>query len=223
MISIYFGLPRCGKSTLICKHLLYQIRKRNKVLKRCKKAHSLNPLHNSSVYENFYTNFDNTLCPNVSVSGLGKSFVYPDNSLICIDEAGIEYNSRKTLSLSQDTIKYLKLHGHYCSDIEFYSQSYEDMDITIRRLAERYYFVSRIGPFTFVRRVKKFIGISDDSQIIDGYKFYNPLLRFIPFFGVKDSFRLFLRKPFYRYFDSHSKIPCVKELPSQIILKSYRR
>lgn len=217
MITIYFGLPRSGKSTLICREIYKAKKYRSKIIKKAKKYNTktkrLDYYYKHCSYNKFYTNMDNKLCPNQSTIGLGKDWVYPSYSLVCIDEAGIVYNSRKTLSLPQHTIEYLKLHGHYNTDINFYSQTWEDIDITIRRLAERYYYIKRLGPFTLVRRIKRVIMINDEKQIIDGFEFYKFITKLLPFpFGVRDAWKLIWRKPYYKYFDSYSKIPGVAEL-----------
>lgn len=213
MITIYFGLPRSGKSTLIMRKIFKAQKHQLKVFNKAKKKKSGKLYYyKHNPYDCFYTNMDNTLCPSRSTVGLGKDFVYPERSLVCIDEAGIEYNSRKTLSLPQHTIEYLKLHGHYKTDIEFYSQTWEDIDVTIRRLAERYYYIRRLGPFTLVRRIKRVIMINEEKQIIDGFEFYHWWYRFLPFpWNVKDAISVVFRPPYYKYFDSYSKMN-VKQL-----------
>lgn len=220
MITIYFGLPRSGKSTLICREIYKAQKKYNKVLKKAKKKKTkekrLEYYRKHNDYDNFYTNMDNKLCENRSVKGLGSEWVYPIHSLVCIDEAGIEYNSRKTLSLPQSTIEYLKLHGHYKTDLRYFSQTWEDLDVTIRRLAERYYYIRRLGPFTLVRRIKRLIMINEEKQIIDGFEFYGFLWKLLPWpFGIRDAWKFILRKPYYKYFDSYSKMEGVQELPYQ--------
>lgn len=213
MITIYFGLPRSGKSTLICKQIHDEQKKREKVLKNARlfksKDKRLKYYYKHCKYDNFFTNMDNKLCSNQSVKGLGSEWVYPKRSFVCIDEAGIVYNSRKTLSLPQSNIEYLKLHGHYKTDIHYFSQTWEDIDVTIRRLAERYYYIKRLGPFTLVRRIKKVIMINEEKQIIDGFEFYKILTKFLPFpFGIRDSWTLVFRPPYYKYFDSYSVMDC---------------
>ena len=208
MITIYFGLPRSGKSTLIMRDIYKAKKYQEKIFKKAKRKKKSKKWYlKNNPYDCFYTNVDNTLCPSFLTKGLGSEWVYPERSLVCIDEAGIEYNSRKTLSLPQSTIEYLKLHGHYKTDIKFYSQTWEDIDVTIRRLAERYYYIKRCGPFTLVRRIKRVIMINDEKQILDGFEFYHWWLRFLPFpFNVKDAIQLVFRPPYYKYFDSYSKM-----------------
>ena len=208
MITIYFGLPRSGKSTLIVRSLYKAIKYQEMIFNKAKKKKKgISWYKKKCPYDCFYTNMSNTLAPSRPTVGLGKDWVYPDRSLVLIDEAGIEYNSRKTLSLPQHTIEYLKLHGHYKTDIQFYSQTWEDIDVTIRRLAERYYYIRRLGPFTLIRRIKRVIMINDEKQIVDGFEFYPWYQRFLPFpFKIKDAISLCFRPKYYKYFDSYSKM-----------------
>lgn len=202
MIAVYFGSPGSGKTTLACRELL-----------RAQKQYRF-------TFANFgckCAEFDD-----ISLSDLGK-WTFPRDSYIAIDEAGIEYNNRKFKSLSQDTIKWFKLHRHYGCDISVWSQSWEDMDVTLRRLADRLYYVRKIGPFTMVRRVYKKVTVDKQTeQIIDGYKmtsmvffllkplYYLSYLAFGLGFLLKVLFpdftqiTLVFRPLYYKYFDTHA-------------------
>lgn len=205
MITIYFGSPGAGKTTMACREIL----KANK--------------HYPYTFANFgckCADFDD-----IDVSGLG-SWTFPRGSYIAIDEAGIEYNNRKFKSLSQDTIKWYKKHRHRECDISVWSQSWEDMDVTLRRLADRLYYIKKIGPFTLIRRVYKRVTVNKETeQIIDGYRMLHMgYLLFKPlyyasylFFGLGfivkavlpgfTQVQLVWRRPYYKYFDTHEAEP----------------
>lgn len=202
MITVYFGAPGSGKTTLACRELLKQ-----------KKRY-------------FYT-FANFGCKcadfdDVSLDRLGE-WTFPKGSYIAIDEAGIVYNNRKFKSLPQETIEWFKLHRHYGCDLSIWSQSWDDMDITLRRLADRLYYIKKIGPFSLMRRVYKRVTVDKQTeQIIDGYRMVHMLylllkpiyyLSFLAFglgfviralFPGFDEIKLILRKPYYKYFDTHA-------------------
>lgn len=213
MIAVYFGSPGSGKTTLACRELL--------------KAQK----HYRYTFSNFgckCADFDD-----VDLSSLG-TWTFPEDSYIAIDEAGIEYNNRKYKSLSQETIKWFKLHRHYCCDVSVWSQSWDDMDVTIRRLADRLYYVRKFGPFSLIRRVYKRVTVDDDTeQIIDGYKmvsmallllkplYYASYLCFGLGFVLRilfpfDEVKLVRRRPYYKYFDTHA----APELPVPFYLDS---
>lgn len=205
MITVYFGSPGSGKTTLACRE----------ILKACKE------------YRFTFANFGCkcAVFDDVSLSDLG-TWTFPEGSYIAIDEAGIEYNNRKFKSLSQDTIKWFKLHRHYKCDVSVWSQSWDDMDVTLRRLADRLYYIKRMGPFTMQRRVYKRVTVDKQTeQIIDGYKmvhmlylilkpvYYLSYLLFGLGFIIKiwfpgfDEIKLILRAPYYQYFDTHAAPP----------------
>lgn len=205
MITVYFGSPGSGKTTMACRELL-----------KAKKY-----------YPATFANFGCNCCDvdEVDLTGLGE-WTFPPNSYVAIDEAGIEYNNRKFKSLSQETIKWFKLHRHYLCDVSVWSQSWDDMDVTIRRLADRLYYIKRLGPFTMIRRVYKRVTVDKQTeQIIDGYKMVHMLFLLLKpvyyasylllglgflikmLFPQFDEIQLVLRAPYYKYFDTHAAPP----------------
>ena len=213
MIRMFFGAPGCGKTTAAVRFIRKEQKAQAKFEKWQKKRFK-SPLKrfrmflkNPTFYDHYYTNFDTKLSTSVKLNDLGQ-WTLPPYTHLTVDESGIEYNNRKFKSLDQNTIQWLKLHRHYRVDIDFYSQSWEDTDVTIRRLAEQYWHVKKLGPFTMLRKVRKFVTINEnDKQIIDGYEFKSPIRKLLPYPFHEDTFYIFLRKPYYKFFDSYSTPP----------------
>lgn len=186
MIRVFFGKPGVGKSTLCCKLAK----------------------HNSKKYSHCFINFCNTV-PGVGscdTNGLGE-WTFPQRSYIALDEAGIEFNNRSYKSMPKYTIAWFKKHRHYLCDVDVFSQSWDDMDVTIRRLADELWYMYRLGSFTLCRRVYKRVTVDKQTeQIIDGYKMPSMLWLLIwPFqlgWPFSNKFMLTFRPFYYRYFDS---------------------
>ena len=192
MVTMYFGSIGCGKTTLACRILLKS---------------RLN-----DEYEHYYANFETSLANFITLKGLGTWTLQP-NSLLIIDEAGIEYNSRKYKSFPMELIQWVKLSRHYGVDIILISQSWDDVDVTFRRLVTNLYHLKKILCFTMVRRIYKTVGIDNNThQIIDRYRFGGFLANFI---GA-DNHRIFLRNGYYRYFNSYSA-PATPAVPTEPI------
>ena len=207
MIRTYFGSPGVGKTTLCCK-MAYKNRKK---------------------YTRTFCNFYNTVpgCGTADLDKLGE-WTFPHGSYIAIDEAGIEYNSRAYKSLKKSTIAWFKKHRHYRCDVDVFSQSWDDMDVTIRRLSNELWYMYRIGSFTLCRRVYKRTTVDKNTQqIIDGYNMANmlwlliwPLQLGYPF---RKKFTLTFRPFYYRYFDSwETEDTEIKDFPIHRPLKKKR-
>lgn len=182
MLRVFFGSPGVGKSTLAVK-----------MAKKSRKRYA-------HTYLNFYHQVPN--CRVCSVDNLGE-WTFPVNSYILVDEAGITYNSRKFKTLPQETIQWYKLHRHYGCDVDVFSQSWDDMDITLRRLAVELWYMVKIGPFTICRKVFKRTTVDKQTQqIIDGYRMAHVLTILLPWLH---NWMLTFRPFYYKYFDSWTR------------------
>lgn len=164
MITIFFAPPGVGKSTLAARFAM-----REWLLSKFKR----------SKYSRVLCNFPCSKTYQFNESQLG--FDDMSNSLIIYDEMGIGMNNRAYKSMPQEAIQFLKYHRKYHTDIIGFSQSYADMDVTVRRLCTRMYLLKKcwFWPYTTkALRITKTISIDDNTHdIVDAYEFDSLFVR----------------------------------------------
>ena len=197
MVSLFFGLPGCGKTSLMV----------SRIIKFHKKYPKMNVYCNVPVtldYVQFVTN-----------SQIGM-FNLHDVTLF-IDEASLFADSRDYKTFSKEKVQYFLLHRHYNVNIELYTQQWDAVDKKIRVITDKVYYVYK--PFLLGHWITSYYRIpygiiipdpkKDDStklgEIVQGYCKPNWFIRvFCP--------RLF-RPKVYKYIDSWST-PMLPELPT---------
>lgn len=197
-VSLYFGLPGCGKTTMMAALALKAVKEKK--------------------YENIYCNV------HVAVPGV----TYIDNecigmydlhdALILIDEATLFADSRDFKNFGKDKITYFLEHRHFNVDIILFTQQWDGVDRKIRVITDRVYYVYKgklLGKwFTRCYRIPYGIIIPDpkkDSseklgEIVQGYSKPPLLVRL---------FSPWLYRPrYYKYFDSWER-PQLPSLPER--------
>ena len=170
VLNVYFGVPGSGKTTFaayLTKWALHE----NVLIRLCRKHPNrlTNLLLNSRYLKRRIDVFSN-----VPITGayqlnakedIGRFMI--EDAKIIIDEAGIEYNNRNYKTFSQEAIYFYKYHRHYKTSVDIFSQSYEDMDVTLRRLAQNFYVVRRsLVPFCVVaRRIRRKVGVDEHTKL----------------------------------------------------------
>lgn len=195
MISLYFGLPGCGKTTLLAA-------KAKKMLKKGIKVYGNIPLAIPG-----YIRIDNDC--------IGKYML--EDCHILIDEGTLFANSRDYKTFSSALTSFFLLHRHYRADVTIFTQQWDGLDKRIRVITDRVYYVYKglfTGKFlTKYYRIPYGIIIPDpkksDSEklgeIVQGYCKPGLIRR------VLQGGRLF-RPRYYKYFDSWDA-PQLPKLP----------
>lgn len=207
VLNVYFGVPGSGKTTFaayLTKWALHE----NPIITFCRKHR--NPI-TSLILSSRYLKRRIAVYSNVPITGAYRldakadiGFYMLQNAKIIIDEAGIEYNNRNYKSFPQEAIYFYKYHRHYKVSVDVFSQSYEDMDVTLRRLAQNFFVVRRsLVPFCVVAlRIRRRVGVDvQTKQIQDLYSMG------LPIFDTKRIFAPSL----WKMFNSYSR----KELPKK--------
>lgn len=185
-VSRYFGLPGCGKTTILTYLALQGVK--------------------SGVYKHVYSNVESLHvhgCTYVPFDLFGK-YDFRD-CLLLVDEAMIECGDRDYKSFSKEKIRAFVMHRHKNSDIVLFSQEPDGIDKKIRSITDRMYYVKK--PVLTGKWISKIYKIpyglvwpSENSngenlgKIVMGYK--KP-----PLLAALFCKRIY-RPKLYKYFDS---------------------
>lgn len=205
VLNVYFGVPGSGKTTFAA-YLTKQSMKESWVIKWAKKHPC--KLADKILFSGWWKR-STPVYSNVPITGAYKLDPQKDigkvmikDGKVIIDEAGIEYNNRNFKAFPPDAIYWYKYHRHYECSVDVFSQSYEDMDITLRRLAQNYYVVKKslIPWFIVCKKIRRKVGIDENThQIIDKYYFGLPVI----------NTKWVFSRPLWKLFNSYSR----REMP----------
>lgn len=197
MIKCYFGVPGCGKSTILVKEYVKNKRK----------------------YDHIYT-------INLVIKGVKKitkedleKYLFR-NTLILWDEITIDADNREFKSFSRDLRDFFILHRHLGCDIIYATQNFEKVDKIVRDLTcELWYMSKSVIPlfrsFTSAKRIYRNININEfTSDLTLGYRFCN----FLESIFVS-NYKLVFRPFYYRLFDTHDEL----HLKDRLLFEDYIR
>lgn len=197
-ITLYFGLPRSGKTTFGAAIAV-------ETQKKIDKGKS----HYKAVYTNFAVNYPGIRKINPAAH-LGTYDI--TDSLILIDEATLVVDSRDHKNFDKRLRKYFFLHGHYRCNIILFAQQWDGVDKGIRVCTDRVFYVHKGKirrwisyampiPYGIIIPDAKKSDSEKLGEIIQGYCKPNFLVRLL-----QPRIR---RSKYYKYFDSweREKLP----------------
>lgn len=207
VLNVYFGVPGSGKTTFAA-YLAKQCMRQSRIITWAENhpGKLSGWILVSGLFKRRMPVFSNVpitgACQLDPQKDIGVNMIV--GGKVIIDEAGIEYNNRNFKAFPPAAVYWYKYHRHYQCSVDVFSQSYEDMDITLRRLAQNYYVVKKslLPKFVVCKRIRRKVGIDENThQIIDHYYFGFPIL---------DTKWIF-SPPLWKLFNSFSR----KELPEK--------
>lgn len=181
MVKLYFGLPGCGKTTLMAKLA------KDNISKYC------------HVYGNVkmsipgYTFIDNDC--------IGKYDL--NHALILIDEATLFADSRDFKNFKFDTMEYFLKHRHFKVDIVLFVQQWDAIDRKIRTITDRVYWVYKPILFPWISKCIPIPYGVDFANPKTGQRYGDIIQGYgKPSFLDKLFAQRILRWKYYQYFDS---------------------
>lgn len=195
MITLYFGVPGCGKTTILT--ALAQ-----KELRRIARG--------KSKYEHVLTNFECEGCERVEFFDIGVYDI--EKCLILLDEVTVDADNRDFKNFPKSAVRGYVYHRHYDLDIIMATQQYDAVDKKIRNLTFNLYTVSKGYLFPFIKAKKVFRTVDIDEHthdIVVGYRWANfkeiVVGTFFPSKLNGGICRRFFAPAWFKYFDSKSK------------------
>lgn len=198
MISLFFGLPGSGKSTIICWRIV---------------NHLMQIDRGKSPYDHIYTNCDISFAhPALTICDYAtmRDYDLGDRSLLMIDEAQMDMSSRAYKSFGKQDLRLFSQHRRYGYSIELYTQRWDGLDIAVRCLTTRVFYVKKslIRCFSHVYPVKYGIDIPRAKDKDSAH--YGEITQAYTRWGFID--RLFHPRVFrpvvYGLYDSFVRPPC---------------
>lgn len=197
-VSLYFGLPGCGKTTMMV-HIMQKAIKKKK-------------------YKNIFCNIHTSL-PGVTYIDndcIGRYDIR--DGLICIDEATLFADSRDYKNFSHDRVMYFLEHRHFNVDVILFTQQWDGVDKKIRVITDRVYYVYKgklLGKwFTRCYQIPYGIIIPDPKKN-DGEKLGEIVQGYCKPGLIRRLLSPWLYRPkYYPYFDSW-ETPYLPPLPDK--------
>lgn len=189
--SLFVGLPGSGKTSLLAAFASAYVKK---------------GVH---VYSNVYLDLPLEHYTLIRPDWLGVYDI--SNGVVLLDEGEIIAESRSYKSFSKSMSDFFMLHRHYRVQVFVFCQRYKGVDVKIRTLCDRVYFV-RKGLFGFTRYtpIEYRICVPEAGErlgeVVEGYRMPSGLVRL---FTTKRIYR----PKYYHLFDSY-EAPFLAPLPT---------
>lgn len=198
-VSLYFGLPGAGKTTIMCKLMIKALR--------------------SGRYKHVYCNVYNSIPGVTYIDNFCIGLYDIRDALLCIDEATLFADNRDYKAFSKERVQYFLYHRHYNVDILLFTQQWDGVDRKIRVITDRVYYIYK-GLFLgrwFTRGYRVPYGIIIPDKRNDSEKLGEIVQGYCKPGWLSRLFGLWVYRPrYYKYFDSWDRPP-LPELPERYV------
>lgn len=206
-LTFIFGKKGSGKSTLLVKEM-YRYAKLGFTI---------------------YTNMQDCTFPTariIRIDDIGP-FIPDSQSVVLLDEVGIDYDARKFKTFRDDTRDFYKYQRHYEVVVIMASQTW-DVDKKVRDLTDKFYLCQSIGPISIARRIARKTILTEsigdqESRISDNLKFTFPIYwkyTWIPKWSKYFNSFIAPKKPSIRYKENESPYKIIRKKKGIKIVKN---
>ena len=201
MVSGYFGVPGCGKTTILTAIAQKELIKISK---------------GKSSYKHVLTNFYCKGCERIDFSDMAVYNI--TDSLILLDEITLDADSRDFKQFSAGLKEFFTLHRHVYNDIVYFCQDFSRVDKTIRNVTYDLWYVTKtVIPFfnrwSVARQIYRNIDINEySSELVLGYRF----AKFTEVIFGRPK-KIIYRPHWYPYFDSFDAMGLDQRDPFQYV------
>ena len=129
------------------------------------------------------------------------------NSLILIDEGTLAFGNRDWKTFGRPLKEFFLLHGHYKCDIAIFTQKWDGIDVLIRSITERVFYIQRAGSKTKYWKIPHGFAIPTKKQNKEAGRQLGPIEEGYckpPFLYLLFLAKKFYRRPYYKFFDSYA-------------------
>ncbi len=200
-LNVYFGIPGAGKTTF-ASHLANQAMYEHPFRRWLREFDTRESLW---LMQKLPFRKSKDVYSNVPITGTFKLDVLKQlgvdevsKGVLIFDEAGIYTNNRKFNAFPENLLVFFKMFRHEEMACHVFSQSYKDMDLTIRNSATAMWMVKKsiFRGYIVAVKYKKFLFINEETnQFEEGY-------RKCGMFSNKYCYA----KKVYHLFNTHSRI-----------------
>lgn len=141
MVKLYFGLPGAGKSSALVYYLLKYSMLIEKGMK-CPYSRCVSNVRTLPIPHCYYMEYGDMITHDLGAK-----------TLVLIDEGTLQFDSRDHKNFSKDSLYFFLMHRHFEYDIFIFTQQYNAVDLKIRSICDRVYYIKKGKVFKSISHI----------------------------------------------------------------------